>query len=90
MGRLVDFYEAGAVTAAVALTNNCTDTRWFHRAAAASSAICLTRGRLDFWNPSTPTLAARQGQVFFYLGPDPERFADEFTRFGLVLMPQKH
>ena len=87
MDKLVQEYQSGHVSEAIALTNNSTDTRWFHRAASASSAMCFTKGRIGFWKPEAAPLAARQGQVFFYMGDSPEQFAHLFAPFGLVVLP---
>ena len=87
--RAVQKYDAGEVTQAVILTNNCTDTAWFHLAARSCGAICLTRRRIGFWQvlPNEPLGATRQGQAFFYLGPDATDFIQEFSAFGLIVLP---
>lgn len=82
--RLIDHYEAGDVTAAIVLTNNCTDAGWFHSLLEAYP-VCFTRGRIPFWRPNQTTFATRQGQAFFYLGTDPQRFVDAFSQFGIVV-----
>lgn len=82
--RTVEEVAAGNVTAAIVLVNNSTDTGWFHTLLDAASAVCLTRGRLKFWN-GADRLAARQGQAIFYLGPEPDNFAQRFTELGGVL-----
>jgi len=88
VARFVDHllaeYEAGRVTAAILLTNNCTDASWFHKP-LARFPVCFTRGRVSFWRPDRTVFATRQGQAFFYLGPDPETFRRVFTRFGVVV-----
>lgn len=81
--RAIGEYERGTVTSAMVLTNNSTDTGWFHK--LAQYPFCLTRGRIHFWNDSGPGLATRQGQAIFYLGSDPDKFAKEFSAFGLVV-----
>jgi ParB family chromosome partitioning protein len=82
--KLVEEYLAGRVTAAVVLTNDCTDTGWFHTLATASSALCFLRGRIRFvrldGEKSTPT----QGQTFFYFGREIDRFADVFGGAGFI------
>lgn len=80
--RIIGEYERGTVTSAIVLTNNSTDTGWFHK--LAQYPFCLTRGRIQFWN-GDERLATRQGQALFYLGNDPAKFAGEFARFGLVV-----
>lgn len=80
----IDEYESGRVEAAVILTNNSSDTTWFH-ALLAMYPACFTRGRVQFWRPGQSSFAARQGQVFFYLGDNARLFAETFSQFGLVV-----
>lgn len=83
--KLCAEYSDSDVVGAVLLTHNYTDTAWFHIAAQQASAICFTRGRIGFLSPEGKRAAPTQGQAFFYFGPDSERFADVFQRFGLVV-----
>ena len=80
--RAVCQYAFGNVTQAMILTNNSTDTKWFHH--LGQFPICFTRGRLKFWN-GDKLLAARQGRSIFYIGPNVERFRKIFSDFGLVV-----
>ena len=80
----IDEYESGRVTEAVILTNNSSDTAWFQSLLALYPA-CFTRGRIQFWRPGQTSFAARQGQVFFYLGEKQDLFAEVFGQFGLVV-----
>lgn len=83
--KLVKEVKAGAVTSAIALTNDCTDTAWFHELAGASAAFCLTRGRIRFVSPKGNHGSPTQGQAFFYFGEDTEAFADVFNEVGLIV-----
>jgi len=80
----IDEYEAGRVEAAIILTNNSSDTAWFH-ALLSMYPACFTRGRIQFWRPGQPSFSARQGQVFFYLGDNPLLFVETFGQFGIVI-----
>lgn len=82
--RAVDLYRQGTIEAAIILTNNCTDAGWFHNIATSSGAFCFTRGRVQFWRDNQERFATRQGQVFFYLGPDVATFRATFAQFGMV------
>ena len=84
--KLVAERAGGRVEAAVLLTNNCTDTEWFARAAAACDAICFTNGRIKFTTPSGEEVLPTQGQAFFYFGTDIAAFEREFRRFGFGVM----
>lgn len=83
--KLVAEYAAGNVSEAIALTHNYTDTAWFQHAARACDAICFTRGRIGFLSPTGERAAPTQGQAFFYFGDNIERFAEAFSRQGLVV-----
>jgi len=84
--KLVDEFQAGRVSEAIALTHNYTDTAWFHIMAQACTAICFTRGRIGFLSPEGKKAAPTQGQAFFYFGTHPDRFADAFAGVGFVAM----
>jgi ParB family chromosome partitioning protein len=82
--KLVDEYEAGNVASAIVLTNDSTDTGWFHRLAKSSSAICFIRGRIRFISVEGEKGTPTQGQAFFYFGQDIDIFADAFGEVGFV------
>lgn len=85
-GRIIEEYKAGKVAQAVVLTNNSTDTAWFHRLLEQSDLVCLTRGRVKFWGPNgSAATGARQGQAIFYLGDNPDGFRQHFGKFGAIV-----
>ena len=79
--------KAGRVTAAILLSNDCTDTAWFHEAAGLCSAMCFPRGRIRFEREDGPADSPPQGQVFFYFGNDIATFRGAFAAVGLVVVP---
>lgn len=83
--KIVAAYEAGAVTAAVILVNNATDTAWWHRAARTATAVCFKVGRVKFWTSQGNTGQPLQGQCIFYFGPDVDLFAEHFGVIGTVM-----
>jgi phage N-6-adenine-methyltransferase len=85
--KLASSVEAGRVTAAVALTHNYTDTRWFHRLSHAASAICFPEGRIRFISQDGALASPTQGQAFFYFGKRHALFTATFGDVGLVLRP---
>jgi hypothetical protein len=85
--KLIAEFEARRITAAIVLTNNCTDTAWFHEAMTQVSAVCFTRGRVKFYDVDGAVAAPTQGQAFSYFGDDPNRFAEVFKAIGFVLRP---
>jgi phage N-6-adenine-methyltransferase len=83
--KLVNEIAVGRVTAAIMLTNNCTDTEWFLTAAHVSQSICFTNGRIKFTTPKSGEVLPTQGQAFFYFGPDAQRFEDVFCVIGFCV-----
>lgn len=84
--KLVDHYQAGDVTSAIVLTNNNTDTSWFHLGAKVASAVCFTAGRINFLKRDGSRSSPTNGQAFLYFGVDLEAFIDEFSKHGLVMV----
>lgn len=82
--KLAESFLAGDVTEACALTNNATETGWFHTLGTEASAMCFPRRRIRFWHPDK-TAAPLQGQAVLYLGENVEAFRREFAQFGLVV-----
>lgn len=86
VSKLCESHQSGDVTQAVLLTNNNTDTRWFHEAALQASAICFTSGRINFFKRDGSTSSPTNGQSFFYFGDDIESFKSSFSDFGLIMV----
>jgi phage N-6-adenine-methyltransferase len=87
--KLVDSWNAREITEGILLTNNATDTEWFHNTLDACSAVCLTRGRISFLEASDGELIEKpsptHGQAFFYFGNNGDSFAQTFREFGSIL-----
>ena len=81
VSKLAEEVDAKRTKQAVVLTNNCTDTDWWHTLAELSSSVCFTRGRIGFKGKTRNT----QGQTFFYVGRRAKRFHAAFEEYGLVL-----
>jgi hypothetical protein len=82
--KIVAEVMAGRVPEAIMVTNNYSDTAWFHLAASVASAICFTRGRVKFYNQYEVGAQPTQGQTFFYFGDKPDRFTSVFRQIGFV------
>lgn len=85
--KLLDEIDAKRTTKAILLTNNNTDTRWFHCAALKSQAICFTSGRINFYKPDGSITQPTNGQAFFFWGPQNalQRFVEKFSEIGLIV-----
>lgn len=69
----------------IVLTNNSSDTGWFHQLLYAADYVCLTKGRVGFVNQEEETMLTRQGQAFFYHGENTEQFIQQFSKLGAIL-----
>jgi phage N-6-adenine-methyltransferase len=85
--KLVEEFTAGRTTAAIMLTNNCTDTDWFHAAVHAANAVCFTYGRIKFVDERGEEVLPTQGQAFFYFGPNVDLFELAFCEIGFGVLP---
>lgn len=81
--KIVQQYSMGNVNEAIILTNNSTDTAWFHM--LIDYPVCFLRGRVRFWGSDGATGAPLQGQAIFYLGMNVARFAEFFKKWGRVV-----
>jgi phage N-6-adenine-methyltransferase len=70
---------------AVLLTNNNTDTNFFHDAAKSAAAVCFTKGRINFLKADGSTSSPTNGQTFFYFGENKREFIKEFSQYGLIM-----
>lgn len=95
--KLLEEYERGHCTQAIGLLNARPGSEWF-QALSRSAWRCEKRGRIRFYGPGTaPQKGAKAGQegagsgfqdnVFFYLGPNPRRFAAVFADVGEIVRP---
>jgi phage N-6-adenine-methyltransferase len=85
VAKLIRQYEIGNTTEAIILTNNSSDTGWFHDLLSRYPA-CFTRGRVQFWRSDSSVFGARQGQTLFYLGDKTDSFRAVFGQFGQVVI----
>ena len=84
--QFVEKLIAESVGEAILLTNNNTDTTWWHKAMNEAQAVCLTAGRISFYNEEGESSSPTNGQTFFYFGANVDRFSDVFgEKVGLIL-----
>lgn len=87
VSKLVDEYTSGNVKQAIILTHNFTDTGWFHKVVSEASAICFTRGRINFYGENGGPGSPANGQAFCYFGDDVSAFAHAFSKHGFIVTP---
>lgn len=83
--KLVDSYQGGKVTGAIALTNNATETGAGQLLLASADSVCFHRGRIKFHGPKAQKNSPLQGQMFCYFGKFANVFCEEFSKFGACL-----
>ena len=86
VGKLCQHFNAGEVTSAVLLTNNNTDTAWWHEAMQSAAAVCFTAGRVNFYKPNGGKSSPTNGQTFFYFGRHLDAFRREFAQHGMIMV----
>lgn len=86
--KLLEELGSGHTRAAIVLVNAQTDAAWFQRALLRATAVAFPSKRIRFLRPNGKPSehGPLQGQVFFYIGPDPHGFAAVFDQFGAVLL----
>jgi hypothetical protein len=86
VAKAVKEYRSGRVEALILLLNGYGfDAAWFQP--LWDGLLCFTDHRIRFRSPTRPEGDGGPsfGSVFVYLGPDPDRFARVFSRFGTVV-----
>jgi phage N-6-adenine-methyltransferase len=89
VNKIVESYTAKEITQGILLTNNATDTKWFHLALQHCNAVCFTRGRISFIKSingiSLEKGSPAVGQAFFYFGSGASRFESGFSLYGRIV-----
>jgi ParB family transcriptional regulator, chromosome partitioning protein len=86
VAKLVAETAAGRVTEFIMLTANSSDSAWFQKAAAVSSAICFPARRIKFISPhSLAPASPPTGQAVFYRGAHAAKFAEVFAPLGRIV-----
>ena len=79
-------FQSGDVSAAIMVSHNTTDTRWFHSLTEVIAAICFPSKRIKFYH-GDEVAAPVAGQMFAYLGDDVSAFKRVFAPVGYVVAP---
>ena len=78
--------ELPRLSAAIVLTNNATETRWFQSMMRECQAVFFTDRRIAFVSPDNKAVSGNtRGQTFFYFGQRWYQFAQTFKQFGPCL-----
>jgi DNA N-6-adenine-methyltransferase (Dam) len=83
--KLIEEYQAGRVKSAVLLLNAygfCE--KWFQQ--IWDYTFCFTDHRIDFYSPQMKAGGPSNGNLFVYIGPNPERFKEVFRQYGHIVI----
>jgi len=84
INKFIEEYTLGHVKQGIILTNNSTDTDWFHNLMKIAQLACFTDGRVKFYHQEKkPNIT--HGQVFFYIGNSEDKFIEKFTEVGMIM-----
>jgi phage N-6-adenine-methyltransferase len=83
--KLFQQYEAGNVRAALLLVNTTNSPQWARMLWQSEHRVCLLSRRIKFWRPDRPDgKGFDRDQMIWYLGKDPQSFADVFSEWGAI------
>jgi len=81
--KLYNEYGSTISEAIVLVNSRATDADWFQP--MFEGVICFTDHRIDFDSPHEKQTSSTHGSCFIYFGPNEEKFAEIFSRFGNVV-----
>lgn len=82
--RFVKKLLDGESNTAIVLVNNETESKWFKDLWNRANAVVFHTGKIQFEIPEGEAYTGPDcGQVFFYLGHYPDKFLEEFTKYGV-------
>ena len=84
--KFLEEYENGNMKEGIMLTNSSTDSLW--NIPLQQGLQAYTNGRISFLQPDlTEKGKGSRGQLFTYLGPNPDKFIEVFTRDNFCWVP---
>lgn len=82
--KLLQEHAAGHVEQAIMLLlGNCCFNHYFYP--LWQYPLCFHDGFISFWRPDGSTSDFGFGTIFVYLGPNKQKFTNEFGKFGTVV-----
>lgn len=76
--------ELPNIEAAILLTNDQTDTKWWRKCSENAQRHCTYFGRIHFYTPKGKRTSPTNGQTFFYYGKNTDKFRDVFSKIGSI------
>jgi hypothetical protein len=82
--KLLTAYDAGLVSECVCVLNaNAITTAWF--ADLLAFTICVPSRRIPHWGPGGKGGSPNSGTIIIYVGDDPDKFSEIFSKLGTIL-----
>jgi phage N-6-adenine-methyltransferase len=91
IGRFIEklIVELDCIQQAIVLTDNRTDTEWFHDLFYTADVVAFTRGRIGFYNVHRTGLSSPlNGSALFYIGKRSAAFTGVFSSVCSVFEPR--
>jgi len=84
--KFLEEWLAGKIGQATVLTDNRTETDWWHKLAAHAAAFVLPKGRVKFKKDFNPDWNGQPhvGQTIFYFGSSVKRFVAVYQELGII------
>jgi|GEM_PF-2287516 len=83
---LVEKLRNNEIKRACVLVNNATETNFYQNMMGKCQAVCFVKNRIKFLDKKgESTGAPLQGQTILYFGDNYQKFAQVFSRFGVIL-----
>lgn len=83
IGQFYEFWGSSVVEAVILVNANSVDTDWFQP--LFTGVMCFTDHRINFNSPYGEATASTHGNCFIYFGPNEEKFAAVFEKFGNIV-----
>ena len=81
--KLYESLGSGVDEAIVLVNSRATDADWFQP--MFEGVLCFTDHRIDFDSPDNKETSSTHGSCFIYFGPNEQKFAEIFGRFGNIV-----
>lgn len=85
VAKLISQYQRGITTEAILLVNShATDTKWFQP--LWDYLLCFTDHRINFYTYNGTGVGSTHGSIFIYFGANQNKFAEEFSEYGNIVV----
>ena len=90
ISEFIDKLNYETFLSAIVLVNNATETKWGNTLINMSDVVCFIKGRIRFISiDGEEKNSPLQGQMICYIGSNPEKFINEFKKYGVCLIAER-